>query len=245
MQLPENFRPAQLVTINGEATEFRPQFQRSRSTITTTHGSDEWFEARRFALGGSDIPVLYGEASHRGANGREITKTVEELIDEKVRGIKTFDGNRWTYWGEMHEPTIIQHIINTTDLLTWTDKETVYCHRIYKALRASVDALVYDMELQQYRLVEIKTTSYSQRAKVKDMPARKHWLQVQHTLGVLGLSKAHLIYLVGGNELMVHDIEFDNEWWGEHIEQYCIPFLDRLDQAHSAFTEHVSKQEFE
>lgn len=186
------------------------------------HGSEQWHMFRANHIGGSDTPCIYDLARHKGIGGKETVKTVQDLIDEKARRLSEFEPTRWTYWGTMMEPVIIQHYMNQSqDFVAF--KKDVFVDLENPQNSASLD-LLYWGEDDKF-IVEIKCTSYSQRSKVKQsmaMPSLKHtdlgkyWVQCQHNMGVTKVKKALLSILVGGNELFERFIDFDEDWYEAH-----------------------------
>jgi predicted phage-related endonuclease len=250
METDFNYEPAQVVHVTWPSTNYlfmsseqRSIFRESYHNTVAHHETLEWHRLRKKCIGGSDVPVLYGEASHREAGGREIVKTVEDLIAEKVKGIKSFEGNIYSYMGSMMEPVLAQHVMNNLPNETmFFDKERVYHHYEQDYLTTSIDALSID-QAGQYTLWEFKTTSYSQMSKVKLAAAKKHELQVRHALGVLGLDKAKILYLVGGNKFFLHTISHDETWWRNHLDK-CNEFKSRLEEERSAWEDEVKNGDF-
>jgi putative phage-type endonuclease len=228
-----SFEPTQVVTpVLKDTSLVARTFLNMNSTIEVVHDTEEWHAARRWGIGGSDAPVLYGESTHRNEQGREITKTREQLLEEKIKDIRTFEGNRYSYWGSMLEPVIIQHIANVQpDCAVFAPKEHIFTHTMQHYIRTSLDAVTYTGD--DYILDEIKCTAYSQNAKVKEGPQRKHWIQMQHNLMVTGRKHGRIWYFVGGNKLYVHPVLADYEWQDEHSDiclRFHVDFLGGYDQ---------------
>lgn len=152
-------------------------------------GSDEWLEARRFAIGGSEIATVCGLSPWM---------TREALLAEKLGETerrKSSDAmNRGTFleagiadWVAFEKGLVYD---DAASAATWQHPE--YPWAIANPDRVTVDGL----------LVEIKTVANRDtdngwgRAGTDEVPLL-YAAQVQYQLGVMGLEKAWLVVLHG------------------------------------------------
>ncbi|MFE1773732.1 YqaJ viral recombinase family protein [Streptomyces sp. NPDC059008] len=187
---------------------------------------EQWLDVRRAGVGGSDVSAVLGMDRYRGPLEVYLDK-VGELPDDLPRSPELDEA---AFWGTTLEPIVAEVFAARTGLRV-ADGPGTLAHVDRPWMLANLDRVVLDPnEPSVPGLLEIKTRSAYQLDEwaegVPDGPAlQTHWY-----LAVTGYRRAHVAALVGGNRLMVHRVERD-EQLVEHLVQLVGDFwqlvLDR------------------
>ena len=187
--------------------------------ITTEQTHDEWVEARKEGIGGSDAGVIVGASRYASPFS---------LYHEK-RGsvVSDFTGNESTRWGNRLERSIAEEYAETYNASVVAYPVTLVSNEREWQV-ANVDffidpsfpaGLVTDVDpkttqINPTAILEIKTNGLVGRASSDwddDNYPETYAYQTMHYCAVTGLRKAVLAALVGGRGLQVRDLEFSEE----------------------------------
>lgn len=145
-------------------------------------GSEEWLEARRSGIGGSEIGTICGLNPWESAFALWAKRTGQipdpELTGWSIRFGKAFEEPILGLWAAEHP----EYDVYRTG--TYLDRDGV--------LIANPDALAKHHETGEWVVVEVKTS----RGSWREVPPH-YEAQVQHYMDVLGLKKAVVVGVVG------------------------------------------------
>jgi putative phage-type endonuclease len=146
-------------------------------------GSDEWHNARKDSIGGSEISTIMGLNPFESAYALWAKKTgkIPSQIEENwaIRFGKAFELPILQLWSEEHPEYEV--------FLTGTYQDALIPFR-----HANPDALARHKETGEWIVIEVKTG----RQTWEELPAG-YYLQVQWYLDILGLKKAALVAVAG------------------------------------------------
>ncbi len=186
----------------------------------------QWLAARRRGIGGSDVAAVLGMSRYTSPLEVYLDK-VGDLPLDRPQAPELVEA---AFWGHQHEPTIARVFTHRTGLAV-VDGPGMLAHVARRWMLANVDRYVLDERGRPSSLLEIKTRSAYQLDdwldSVPDGPA----LQTYWYLAVTGYEHAHVAALLGGNRLIVHRVERD-EQLVEHLVEIVGRFwghvLDRI-----------------
>lgn len=182
---------------------------------------EQWLEARRSGLGGSDALASLGLSPY--SSRYSVWADKRGLLPEQ-------DDNEAMKWGRLLEPVIAQQFEEQTGISTMTCGLMRHVDRGWQL--ASVDRLTEDGAV-----LEIKTTSaYRAGDWDGDQLADAAEAQLQHYLAVTGLEHGYAAALIGGQRLEIRHvwrndrlikvlIEAEEELWAL-VEAGTAPALD-------------------
>ncbi|QKW08066.1 YqaJ viral recombinase family protein [Streptomyces sp. NA04227] len=183
---------------------------------------EDWFATRRRGVGGSDVAAVLGMDKYRGPLEVYLDKVGE--LPELPRDT---DLDESAFWGHTLEPMVAEVFAERTGLHVTLGPGTL-AHVDRPWMLANVDRLALEPgTVGSVGVLEIKTRSAYQldewREGVPDGPAlQTHWY-----LAVTGYSQAHVAALIGGQRLVVHRVERD-EQLVEHLVQLAGEFWQRV-----------------
>jgi len=156
---------------------------------------EEWLDARRAGVGGSDLPTLAG-ISNYGSEYEVYQSKVTSLNDEAGEAAEL---------GHLLEP-VLGDLFSTRTGLPVLDPKVLVQHPEYPFMLANPDRLVI-LPTGRYAILEIKTRSayFSQHWRY-GVPVEVE-LQVRHYMEVLGLRTAFVAVLIGGQQFKHFRIE--------------------------------------
>lgn len=176
-----------------------------RWLTTAATPREDWLQARRQGLGGSDVAAILGRSAWRTPMDVWLEKTGRsngEPESERMR------------WGTLLEDTVAKE---------WASRDACSIMRLgtvadpVKPWRtASLDrAVLVPRTRRAASLLEVKTTGHT-AADLTDLQlaARYQW-QAQWYLGITGLEYAHIAVLVAGQELRDLTVQFSIDDWYE------------------------------
>lgn len=192
---------------------------------------EQWLNVRRAGVGGSDVAAVLGMNKYRGPVEVYLDK-VGELPDRP----RDPELDEAAFWGNTLEPVVADVFAKRTGLHVTNGPGTL-AHVERPWMLANLDRVALEPgTLGSVGVLEIKTRSAFQldewRDGVPDGPAlQTHWY-----LAVTGYSHAHVAALVGGQRLVVHRVERDEqlvehlvalvgEFW-QHVEDRTPPAVD-------------------
>lgn len=196
--------------------------------ITTADMSrDEWLDARRAGIGGSDVGAIMGFNQYKSAYQVFLEKTGqyhEEVDNEAV------------YFGNALEDFVAQEFSKRTGKKV-RRLNKMLVHPEHDFMLANLDRVV----VGERAVLECKTASeYVKEAwEGEEIPA-SYLCQVHHYLAVTGFEKAYIAVLVGGNKFIWKEIERDEEFiqilidrekdfWENHVLKDIAPPIDGSD----------------
>lgn len=199
-----------------------------RAVDTRDITRDEWLEARRRGIGGSDAAVIAGLDPFKSPIRLWMEKTGQ--VDEEPAG-------EAAEWGLLLEPVIAQEFERRTGKRV-RRRNAILQHPEHAWMLANVDREI----VGEPALLEIKTTSAWNRAAVaEDRLPDRYIIQGQHYLAVTGRQRCYYAVLVGGQRLVITHVDRDDEliaqliemeaaFW-RHVEDGTPPPMDGSDDA--------------
>jgi len=189
---------------------------------------------RRLAL----ARVGIGASEVASAMGLDRFTSEAELASRKRGEMPPFEGNRFTLWGTHLEPVVVAEFLRVHrergEKISIFTPPTI-AHATCEVLFATADRIVVPEGRRARETwiapVEAKNVSaYRRKEFSEDVVPEAMMIQVQTQLEVLGLPRAWLCTLVGGNEWkeypIVRDpefgryvVEYVERWWANHVVQ--------------------------
>lgn len=168
---------------------------------------EQWLTVRRTGIGGSEIAAVLGMSKHASPYEVYLDKRGELPLDRP----QPAELAEAAFWGHAHEPTIASVFAERTGLRVVEGPGTL-AHVERRWMLANLDRAVIERgKSSPSSLLEIKTRSAYQLDEwllsVPDQPAlQTHWY-----LAVTGYQHAYVAALLGGNRLIVHRVERDEQ----------------------------------
>jgi putative phage-type endonuclease len=181
--------------------------------IVETFGSREaWAANRATYIGGSDAAGIMGACPYTSAIG---------VYARKLGLLEPVQASEAMLWGQKLEPVIATEVADRLGrpVELW-DQSAIIRHPERNWQGCTPDALLDDGE----QIVQIKTTS--NRDAAEEVPLN-YQVQVQHELCVTGASRAYLAILIGGQRLVIHEVE-PNERFQQFMVQREQLFWENL-----------------
>lgn len=169
----------------------------------------EWLAMRRMGIGGSDAAAVCGLDPYRSTFELWLDKTGLFSDDDRA--------GEAAQWGNLLEPVIADEVARREALqvihLGW-----MLGHPEHHFMLADLDRVLIDPD-DITAVLEIKTTSPFRTEEWRDRVPIPAMCQVQHYLGVTGLPYALVAVLIGGQRLLIHRVERDDDLIGTLIER--------------------------
>lgn len=192
-----------IATAKAEVMEMsKEEFKESLDTNNEVYeyaNEEDWHTLREKRIGGSDIGAILGVNKY---------KSIIDVYIDKTEG-SNFEGNEATFWGHMHESTIMK---------VFAQKHREF--NVYQApysvvdnfLIANLDAVLKDKNTGEHGVLEIKTTNaFNYKDWEGDVIPQHYYAQVQHYLMLTGYKFAYIAVLIGGNKYKDFKIERNEE----------------------------------
>ena len=182
--------------------------------MTKDMARQEWLEARRQGIGGSDASVVAGLNPWKSKLKLWMEKTGQIECEEDT-------DNEFIYWGNALEALVAQRFTEVTGKKVRRCNQLLQHHR-HPFMLANVDRMV----VGEAAGLECKTTSaFKSKEWVDDELPDMYYLQCQHYMAVTGYEKWYIAVLIGGNhfvwkevardqELIEQLIQIEGEFWG-------------------------------
>lgn len=192
-----------IATAKEEVMEMsKEEFKESLDTNNEVYeyaNDDDWHTLREKRIGGSDIGAILGVNKY---------KSIIEVYIDKTEG-SNFEGNEATFWGHMHESTIMK-------VFAQKHKEFIVYQAPYSIiddfLIANLDGVLKDRNTGDCGVLEIKTTNaFNYKDWEGDIVPQYYYAQVQHYLMLTGYKYAYIAVLIGGNKYKDFKIERSEE----------------------------------
>jgi putative phage-type endonuclease len=185
----------------------------------------QWLKNRQKGIGGSDVGAILGVNRWKTAFQVYLEKT-EELTEIKEEA-------EAAYWGTSLEELVAKEFTKRTGKKVRRDNRHLV-HKEYPFMTANIDRRV----VGENSILECKTTSsYGAKDWEGEEIPPSYLLQCQHYLAVTGAEKCYIAVLIGGQKLLIKEIDRDEEliamiieaekqFWIEHVEKRIPPPLD-------------------
>ncbi|MFD1206676.1 YqaJ viral recombinase family protein [Sporosarcina contaminans] len=168
-------------------------------TSTLDMNRQEWLEARKNGIGGSDVSAIAGLNKWKSPVG---------VYLDKVGATPTEDtAGEAAYWGNVMEDVVAQEFSKRTGLKV-RRRNAILKHPEYPWMLANVDRLI----VGKREGLECKTASEYLKGdwEGEEIPAA-YLLQIQHYMAVTGYKAWYIAVLIGGNKFLYKRIERDEE----------------------------------
>lgn len=188
---------------------------------------EEWLEARRHGIGGSDASAIVGVNKYSTAYSVWLDKTGKSEDQETNQAMRM---------GNLLEPIVVQVFEEDTGIST--RRAGLMRSKHHEFMQVSVDRLTSDGGL-----LECKTSNGWLAHEWEDGQVPDHAeLQVQHALAVTGRSHAWVIGLIDGRdtfirrferdeELIISLVEIEKGFWADHVVPDVAPAVTHVDLA--------------
>jgi putative phage-type endonuclease len=195
---------------------------------TNEMSHEEWLQARRKGIGGSDAAAIAGLNKWKSPVAVYLEK-IGQAPEEKVY-------SEAAYWGTMLEDVVAQEFSKRTGLKV-RRRNAILQHPEHSFMLANVDRLIVGEKTG----LECKTASEYLKEEWKDdeVPAQ-YLLQCQHYMAVTGFDSWWIAVLIGGNKFVYKKIERDDDiiqyliqiesdFWKNHVLKKNPPMFDGSD----------------
>lgn len=200
----------------------------------------EWLNARKKGIGGSDAPVVLGLSKYKTPFELWLEKTDQTFVDESQSDA--------AYFGALLEDLVAKEFEKRTGKKVRRNN-FILQHPKYDFIIANIDRKV----VGENALLECKTASayYAKEWENDEVPA-PYLVQVQHYMGVTGYEKAYIAVLIGGQKFVWKEVERDDElidmifqteidFWNNHVLANVPPALDGSSAAEKYLNERYQK----
>ena len=197
-------------------------------TATNDMSREEWLEARRKGIGGSDVSAIAGLNKWKSPIGVYLDKTGQSPEEDTA--------GEAAYWGNVMEDVVAQEFSIRTGMRV-RKRNAILQHPEHDFMLANVDRLIVGKK----EGLECKTASEYLKGDWEDeeIPAA-YLLQCQHYMAVTGYKAWHIAVLIGGNkfihkkierdeELIKYLIGIEKEFWENHVLAEVPPMFDGSD----------------
>ncbi|MED4461825.1 lambda-exonuclease family protein [Metabacillus fastidiosus] len=210
-------------------------------TSTVDMDRDQWLEARKKGIGGSDASIILGLNKWKTPFELWLEKT-GQVITEEIQSDAAYFGNQL-------EDLVAKEFEKRSGKKV-RRRNAILQHPKHDFIIANVDRMV----VGEKAVLECKTTSaYNAKEWESEEIPESYIIQLQHYLGVLGpeYEKGYFAVLIGGNKFVWKEIERDDElinlifereveFWNHHVLGNIAPVLDG-----SSAAEQYLKQKYE
>ncbi|WP_284576644.1 lambda-exonuclease family protein [Streptomyces sp. 2P-4] len=190
----------------------------ARLLLPADASEEQWHEARRGGIGGSNVAAILGLGN---------TKYASPLhVYEEKHGRSTFSGNESAEIGTEIEP-FLAHMFTKRSGIRTAEAPGTLVHVDHDWMRVNVDRLTFERPGPASGVLELKSRSEYQAAEwedgaVPDAPAVQcHW-----GMAVGGWDHGFVAALVGGNKFRWVRLERDEEMIG-YLVDYCGRWFQR------------------
>jgi putative phage-type endonuclease len=193
----------------------------------------KWLEERQSGIGGSDIAAIVGISPFKSALGVYLEKTspVEELIEDEVPD--------YIKRGNFLEDGVLQWYEDRVGVEVRRNS-AIKRDPVNPILMGTADGFVYNEDGLDY-IVEAKTVHFSQAPQWGEQGSDRipdyYLTQVTWYMGIYGVNRCDVVALIGGDDLRVYTVEFDeqlfqmlvekaHEFWNTYVIPKKMPDLD-------------------
>lgn len=195
-------------------------------TVDMSH--EQWLEARRNGIGGSDVSAIAGLNKWKSPVAVYLDKVGQSPLEDKT--------GEAAYWGNVMEDIVAQEFSVRTGLKV-RRRNAILKHPEHDFMFANVDRLI----IGKREGLECKTASEFLKGEweAEEIPAA-YLLQIQHYMAVTGYKAWHIAVLIGGNkfihkkvdrddELINYIIQIEKDFWENHVLKEVPPSFDGSD----------------
>ncbi len=172
---------------------------------TVALGREGWLELRRTGLGGSDVAAAMGLSPFTSRYALWLDK-----IGEPTGVVETEPME----WGHRLEEPIARAFADKTGFETWFQPVMLRSRTHHFAL-ANPDRFTVDGD--GVAIVEIKNVGNHRASEWQDGPPLHYRMQGQWYLAVSGLRRVYYAVLVGGQNLVIYQVERDDDLIAEML----------------------------
>lgn len=200
-----------------------------RELVSTEDMSEEvWLEARRQGIGSSDAPAVCRVSKYKSP--------VDVWLDKLGRAPER-EQSEAAKWGLALEKPIADEVGRR--LNTFPERQArIYQHDKFDWMLANLDFTL--TESGSVIPLEIKNMNAFSASDWEEGPPSWAECQVQHQLAVTGAPYAYIAALIGGQKLVTHKIErndeviaeietIEREFWENHVLKEIAPPFDEAD----------------
>lgn len=188
------------------------------------NGSEEWLQARKSGVGGSDVGAIMGLNPWESAYSLWAKKT-NQIVEQPLTSMRVKFGNKFEapileIWAEQNPDWVLY-------------QTGTYRHSVNKHVMANPDALAHNPATDEWMVIEVKTSA----KPWTEVPAH-YEAQVMQYLYVFGIKKAKVIGVVGWDwwesDLVYSDfvgqlqLDYVTKFW-EHCQTMTKPDWDGSD----------------
>ncbi|MDR0121168.1 YqaJ viral recombinase family protein [Bacillus pumilus] len=191
---------------------------------------EQWLEARRAGIGGSDAAAIAGMSRWRSP--------VSVYLDKLGQSPKEDEAGEAAYWGHVLEEVVAREFSNRTGKKV-RRKKAILQHPLYPFMLANVDRLIVGENVG----LECKTASeYLKEEWTGEEIPDAYLIQCQHYMAVTGYKAWWIAVLIGGNkfiykkvdrdeELIGYLIQIEKDFWENHVQKQEPPMFDGSDSS--------------
>jgi putative phage-type endonuclease len=180
----------------GNGRSYEKEARRMRID-TKSMSYEEWKQARRKGIGGSDAAAVAGVSRY---------KSPLQVYLEKIGEIENNVDNEYVHFGKILEEVVAKEFEERTGKKV-RRVNSILIHPEYPWMIANIDRKIVGEDA----VLECKTTSAYNAKEWKENVPQEYIIQVQHYLAVTGYPKAYIAVLIGGNHFEWREIERDEE----------------------------------
>ena len=208
--------------------------------------NEQWHEARKNGIGGSDVAALMGLNKYKSPLSLWLEKTGRAESPD-------LSGNDAIFWGNALEPVIADRF--QQEHPDWTVKEpnAMFVSKERPWAFANLDRIVIDDQMKE-SVLEIKTVGFRRASDWDNGVPLYYQTQVIHYMSVTGMKRAYVAVLIGGQEYREYVLEPDSDdvaavrsavdgFWRDYVEADAMPALVGTDDEGGALLELYSRPE--
>lgn len=186
---------------------------------------EQWLEARRAGIGGSDAAAIAGLSKWK--------TSMSVYLDKVGQAPKEGSSGEAAYWGNILEETVAREFSKRTGKKV-RRRKAILQHPDYPFMLANVDRLIVGEQVG----LECKTASeYLKNEWDGEEVPDSYLVQCQHYMAVTGFKAWWIAVLIGGNkfvykkverdeELIKYLIQVEKEFWENHVLNEIPPMFD-------------------
>jgi putative phage-type endonuclease len=182
---------------------------------------DQWLDARRAGIGGSDAAAICGLDDYRSAFEVWLDKT-GVLVDDTA--------GEAAAWGAAIEP-LVADAMATRETIGLVEVPWMLAHPERPWMLANIDRVAIDPRRDGPGVGECKTTSVFRAAEWREAVPAGAMCQAQHYMAVTGFEWAIIGTLLGGQRLVINRVERDDA------------LIDHLVALEERFWDHVTRRD--
>ena len=197
---------------------------------------EEWLEARKTYLGGSDLGAVIGVNKYKTALDVYLEKTSEHSPETN---------NDATYWGNVLEDVVAQEYSKRVNLPVEVET-TLLRHKEHEFLAANIDRWVGNKEY----VLECKTAGFMMSKEWgeegSDSIPESCLVQVAYYAAICDVPKVNIAVLIGGQNFKIYTYERNKEFeeklikiacnfWHNHIQKRIPPKCSSLADTFNLF----------